>query len=118
MCDKSPHCPASLIPSLRRHQRDAVIPDRQRRLLVAEHYENSGVLRSVVEGGDAVDVVSTLLDEGLVTRLDHAAYLGRELALAERSLREGTPYVQDQAPERASDPEGCGCKSCRSIDYE
>lgn len=88
-----------------------VIPDRRRRLLVAEHYENSGVLRSVIEGAEAVSVMSTLLAERLITRLDHAAYLGRELALAERSLREGTPYVQDQAPERVSDAEGCGCTS-------
>jgi len=88
-----------------------VIPDRRRRLLVAEHYENSGVLQSVIEGTEAVNVMSTLLDEGLVTRLDHAAYLGREIALAERSLHEGTSYVQDQAPERASDAENCGCTS-------
>jgi len=88
-----------------------VVLDRRRGLLVAEHYQNDGVLGTVVEGGDAVEVMSTLLDEGLVTRLDHAAYLGRELALAERSLHEGTPYVQDQAPERASDAESCGCKS-------
>lgn len=88
-----------------------VIPDPSRRLLVAEHYENSGVLRSVIEGSEAVSVMSTLLAERLITRLDHAAYLGRELALAERSLHEGTPYVQDQAPERVSDAEGCGCSS-------
>jgi len=85
-----------------------VTPDRRRRLLVAEHYQNSGVLLSVIEGSAAVDVMSTLLDEGLVTGLDHAAYLGRELALAERALDEGTPYVQDKAPERALDAGNCG----------
>jgi tetrahydromethanopterin S-methyltransferase subunit A len=88
-----------------------VIPDLRRQLLVAEHYENSGLLRSVIEGDEAVHVMSTLLGEGLVTRLDHAAYLGRELALAERSLHEGTPYHQDQAPEQTSDPGSCGCQS-------
>ncbi|MCA9627081.1 MAG: DUF4346 domain-containing protein [Myxococcales bacterium] len=88
-----------------------VLPDTRRRLLVAEHYENSGVLRSVIEGTEAVNVMSTLLQEGLVTRLDHAAYLGRELALAERALNEGTSYVQDQAPEQVSDAESCGCTS-------
>lgn len=87
-----------------------VIPDRRRRVLVAEHYENDGLLRSVVEGGSAVEVMSTLLEEGLVSRLDHAAYLGRELALAERSLHDVSPYVQDRAPERATDAESSGCK--------
>ncbi|MFQ3679000.1 MAG: DUF4346 domain-containing protein [Pseudanabaenaceae cyanobacterium] len=30
-----------------------------------------------------------------ITRLDHAAYLGRECQRAEEALRNGTPYVQD-----------------------
>lgn len=30
-----------------------------------------------------------------VSRLEHAAYLGRELQRAEEALRHGTPYVQD-----------------------
>ena len=32
---------------------------------------------------------------GCVSRLEHAAYLGRELQRAEEALRYGTPYVQD-----------------------
>lgn len=31
----------------------------------------------------------------LLSRLDHALYLGRELQKAEQCLREGSPYVQD-----------------------
>ncbi len=30
-----------------------------------------------------------------ITRLDHAAYLGRECQRAEEALRHGTPYIQD-----------------------
>jgi hypothetical protein len=30
-----------------------------------------------------------------LSRLDHALYLGRELARAERCLEEGLPYIQD-----------------------
>jgi uncharacterized protein DUF4346 len=33
----------------------------------------------------------------LITRLDHAAYVGCELARTEWSLRTGEPYVQDRA---------------------
>ncbi len=80
-----------------------VTPDRRRRLLVAEHYENRGVLTTVVEGEHAVDVMATLLARDLLTRMDHAAYVGRELALAERALLEGTLYVQDRAPEGMPD---------------
>jgi dihydropteroate synthase len=33
----------------------------------------------------------------LVTRLDHAAYLGNELAKAEIALKTGKSYVQDNS---------------------
>ncbi|MCS7122065.1 MAG: dihydropteroate synthase-like protein [Archaeoglobaceae archaeon] len=41
-------------------------------------------------------IVDTILREGLVSRLDHAAYLGRELMKAEIALRLKKNYVQDQ----------------------
>jgi tetrahydromethanopterin S-methyltransferase subunit A len=48
-----------------------------------------------------------------VTTLDHSAYLGQELARAERALRDGARYVQDKAAGGSplpSAPEGsCGC---------
>ena len=76
-----------------------VVPDRRKGVLVAEHYDNRGVLRCIVEGTEPSHIVATLLEEGLVTRPDHAAYLGRELTLARLALDEGRPYVQDRAPE-------------------
>jgi tetrahydromethanopterin S-methyltransferase subunit A len=78
-----------------------VTPDRRRDLIVVEHYDNQGVLRAVVEGRRAEDLAATLLREKLVTRLDHAAYLGRELTRAEIALKEGKPYIQDRAPDGA-----------------
>ena len=89
-----------------------VIPDRRRQLLVAEHYDSRGVLGTVVEGADPVGVMATLLQHGLVTRADHAAYVSRELTLARSALDEGTPYVQDRAPEPVAEAAcgpGCGC---------
>ena len=77
-----------------------VTPDRRRDLIAVEHYDNEGVLRTVVEGRGAEDLAATLLREKLVTRLDHAAYLGRELTRAEIALKEGKPYIQDRAPDR------------------
>ncbi|MGB7545033.1 MAG: DUF4346 domain-containing protein, partial [Methanothrix sp.] len=49
-----------------------------------------------VWGENARDLVNTLVDMGLVRRLDHAAYLGRELQKAETALRLGRDYVQDE----------------------
>ena len=85
-----------------------VLPDRVRGVLVLEHYENDGVLALVVEGARADEVVATVIARGIVSRLDHAAYLGKELALAERSLATGEPYVQDRAPEPECGSR-CGC---------
>lgn len=65
--------------------------------LRVEHYKNSGELAHVIEGGDAATICATLTGMGLVSRLDHAAYLGRELARAENSVRKGIPYIQDRA---------------------
>jgi tetrahydromethanopterin S-methyltransferase subunit A len=76
-----------------------ITPDRRRDLIAVEHYDNEGVLRTVVEGRRADELAATLLREKLVTRLDHAAYLGRELTRAEIALKEGKPYIQDRAPD-------------------
>jgi len=50
----------------------------------------------VVTGRDAKSVVDTVLAKGLVSRLDHAAYLGRELKKAEIAAKLGKNYVQDK----------------------
>lgn len=91
-----------------------VYPDGRRNLIVVEHYTTSGVLNVIVEGKTSPAVYAEVIGRNLVTRLDHAAYLGRELARAERSLRTGEPYVQDRAPgktevEPVSAPSNCGC---------
>ena len=52
--------------------------------------------RTAVAGRKAAEVLNTLIDMGLVTRLDHAGYLGRELQKAELALSLGRSYVQDE----------------------
>ncbi|WP_315762440.1 DUF4346 domain-containing protein [Bradyrhizobium sp. SZCCHNS2005] len=84
-----------------------IFVDRLRGLLNMEHYENNGVLTTIIEGRIAAEVYMTAIDRALLSRLDHAAYLGRELARAEHALSSGEPYVQDAAPERCS--ASCGC---------
>lgn len=74
--------------------------DREHGRISMEHYASSGVLDTVIEGRTAAEVYMPAIDRGLVSRLDHAAYLGKELARAERALIAGEPYVQDAAPQR------------------
>ncbi len=81
-----------------------VYPDA-RRGLVLEHYANDGVLETVIEGPTPGAVGATAVERGVISRLDHAVYLGRELARAHASLLTGEPYVQDRAPEAAPEPE-------------
>lgn len=75
-----------------------IYPDRKRSILTVEHYTNAGTFDCVIEGRTPSAIYSTVIERGLVTRLDHAAYLGCELARAEESLKTGRPYVQDRAP--------------------
>ncbi len=72
--------------------------DRARRLLSLEHYRTDGVLDAVIEGEEAAELYVPAIEKGLVSQLDHAAYLGQELARAERALRAGEHFVQDAAP--------------------
>ena len=76
--------------------------DRGRRMLSLEHYLNDGMLDTVIEGASAAELYTPAIDRGLVSSLDHAAYLGRELARAEESLVSGKPFIQDAAPELAT----------------
>lgn len=85
-----------------------VFPDRSRNAILVEHYTNDGTLAHVFTGTTAHELYVTVLAREIVSRLDHAAYLGMELARAERALKMGEPYVQDQAPEPPCSAR-CGC---------
>lgn len=92
-----------------------IFPDPRRRLLVVEHVTNQGTLDCVVEGRTPAAVCAALIARGLISRLDHAAYAGQELARAQRALETGEPYVQDRAAGEpageapAGPTPGCGC---------
>lgn len=92
-----------------------VFVDRARGLLTLEHYLNDGVLTAVLEGRGAAELYSTAIERELLTRMDHAAYLGQELARAQRALEEGEDYIQDCAgeaePSGDSESVGCGCSA-------
>lgn len=97
-----------------------IYPDIRTKCLIVEHYTNKGVLNCVLEGDSTGALYAEAIERQLVTRLDHAAYLGRELARAERSLLDGTPFVQDAAPGELATTENehtgnenshCGCSS-------
>ncbi len=73
-----------------------VMKEKENSLLV-EHYSNDGVLRNIIEGKDSASICAALIEKNLISQLDHAAYLGRELAKAELSSKSNTKYIQDRA---------------------
>ena len=95
-----------------------VYVDRAKNSLLLEHYRNDGVLDVVIEGHKASELFFPAIDKGLISRLDHSAYLGKELARAEEALKSGKPYIQDAAPEKAAEQKtvgNCGCgTSCET----
>ena len=65
--------------------------------LLVEHYSNDGKLLNIIEGKDAASICDTLIEKKLVSQMDHAAYLGRQLVKAELSLLSDLKYIQDKA---------------------
>jgi tetrahydromethanopterin S-methyltransferase subunit A len=74
-----------------------VLPRPATGRIICEHYENNGRLAHVIEGREGAVIAATAIEQGLLTQLDHAAYLGRELAKAEIALKTGSHYEQDAA---------------------
>lgn len=69
----------------------------RQKLLHLEHYRNDGTLNAIIEGRSAVEIYQRAIEEKLVSRLDHAAYIGKELGRAERALKSDEVYVQGGA---------------------
>lgn len=74
-----------------------VHPKPESGLILVEHYKNSGEPTCIIEGKDPAIICAALVERGLVSQLDHAAYLGRELERAKLSMQLGFPFVQDRA---------------------
>jgi len=70
--------------------------------LLIEHYSNDGTLKNMIEGKDSASICATLVEKKLISQLDHAAYLGRELAKAELSIISDSKYTQDRAQGESS----------------
>ncbi len=73
-----------------------VLVDRAGDRLIVEHYTPDGSLGHRIAGPDAESLCGALLEWKLLSRLDHAAYMGRELAKAEAALKQGVAYRQDE----------------------
>lgn len=64
-------------------------PEEQK--IIVEHYTCDKVLQRIIEGHDARSIYSTIIKNGWVKQLSHAACLGKELARAELSFPRTPP---------------------------
>jgi len=69
-----------------------------------EHHAPDHRVTAVLVGGSARDLYLAAIRRGLVSRIDHAAYLGYELGRAERALRLKTRYIQDRPDPQGRNP--------------
>lgn len=66
--------------------------------IVVEHYTKEGLPTGYVFRESKAQVLyRKILNENLISLMDHAAYIGHELARAEIALKEGKRFAQDEA---------------------
>jgi len=81
-----------------------ILVDHNKKKIVVEHYNyvkdkkliKTGKINQVIEGTNAEELRKNIISKGLLSRLDHASYLGSELQKAEHALKNGLEYTQDE----------------------
>lgn len=69
--------------------------NRDKKIIEVGHcLENNNVLK-VFKGKNPEEIMYKIIDENIITLLDHAAYLGKELQKAYIALNHGFKYTQD-----------------------
>lgn len=74
-----------------------VIPNKAEKKIFVEYYANNGKLLHTITGDDAASIYYTIIEKEFISKLDHCAYLGKELTKAEYFIKYDIPYVQDKA---------------------
>jgi len=75
-----------------------ILLNRDRAEIVLSHFVyGSNQPDLIVKGFDPLDITTTVIENGLISRMDHAAYLGAELEKAQIALITGKSYTQDLA---------------------
>ena len=61
-----------------------------------KYYDSVGNLKYTFTGISTPQLVQEIIKKGLISRLDHAAYLGKEIEKAILALKNNFDYVQDE----------------------
>ncbi len=74
-----------------------IYPITERSVIQVEHYAYDNRLLHTLESASPRALYLKIIEEGWVTEMSHAAYLGKEMIKAEYALRHGISYLQDAA---------------------
>jgi len=74
-----------------------ILPNKAEHKIFVEYYANSGELLQTIVGNDAASIYYTIIEKEFISKLDHCAYLGKELTKAEYFIKYNIPYIQDKA---------------------
>jgi len=69
--------------------------DRERKKIQLGFCREKNIVEVKIEANNSRALVQEVIKQRLISRFDHAAYLGRELFKAEIALKTGNPYTQD-----------------------
>jgi dihydropteroate synthase len=69
--------------------------DDQKKRIEVGYVTNKHNITQMIYGTNAIELYNTVVHEKLLTRLEHAAYLGKELYKAELALEYGKKYIQE-----------------------
>lgn len=71
-------------------------PFHSRKKVFVRYYDPEDNLRETFSGSDTSKIVHAITERKLISRLDHAAYLGKETEKAVIALKNGLDYVQGE----------------------
>ncbi|HIK00076.1 TPA: DUF4346 domain-containing protein [archaeon] len=69
--------------------------NRKKKEIEVGFCERGNIVQVIITGKKPEEIYYAIFKEGLVTKFDHAAYLGKELEKAYIALKTGAKYVQD-----------------------
>jgi tetrahydromethanopterin S-methyltransferase subunit A len=70
--------------------------NKKKKKIELAHCRKDNIIEMVIEGKIPQEIYFTAIEKNLLSRKDHAAYLGKELEKAYLALKFNLAYVQDE----------------------
>ena len=70
--------------------------NKEKKVIEIGHCRKSNIIDVLITGKKPQDLYWAAIQQGLISSLDHAAYLGKELTKAYIALKENREYIQDE----------------------